>query len=136
MATLKELRDARLAKLEKLRELGVDPYPARSNRSAPAGVVTANFAIWESKEITVSGRLISIRRHGLLTFMDLKDASGKIQLYIKEGDLSQVNHKHSELSFDDLELLDSGDFLEGSGRVVKTKSGEISVEVSKIRLLA
>jgi lysyl-tRNA synthetase class 2 len=76
-----------------------------------------------------------MREHGKLAFIDIKDASGKVQLYLKEQNLQNPNYKYSELSFSDLHLLDASDFVEAAGIVTKTQRGEISLEVTKLRLL-
>jgi lysyl-tRNA synthetase, class II len=135
VATLRELRDARIEKLNKLKELGVDPYPAKSYRELDNNDVVSNFEQYEGKEVIVAGRVLSIREHGKLAFADIKDQTGKLQLYIKANNLENVDYRQSEVGFGDLHLLDTGDFVEGRGIVTKTKSGEVSVEVMKLRLL-
>lgn len=135
MSTLKDLRDVRLNKLEELRKLGVDPYPARSYKDTEAYLIPEKFTELEGKQVTVAGRAAAIREHGKLAFIDIKDSTGKVQLYIKEQNLASPDYKGSELSFSDLHLLDMGDFVEGTGNVTKTKRGEISIEVNKLRLL-
>jgi lysyl-tRNA synthetase class 2 len=135
MATLRELRDERIKKLQKLREIGVDPYPATSHRNIDNIELHKNFEEYEGKEIVVAGRVDSNREHGQLAFIDLRDNTGKIQLYIKADQVTGANHSNSELNFEELNLLDLNDFVEGHGTVTKTKRGEISVEVSKIRIL-
>src|SRR3989344_2395958 len=135
MSTLKELRNLRLEKLKTLRDFGVDPYPAKSSRNITCGEILSNFESFENKQIVVAGRIISMREHGKLAFIDIKDQSGKIQLYLKQENIKSPNYKYSELGFDNLDLLDNGDFVEGIGRVVKTQRGQVSVEVVKLRLL-
>ena len=135
MATLRELRDARIEKLQKLRDLGIDPYPAKSFRNNNNQEIHDRFEELEGKEVVVAGRALAVREHGKLAFIDLKDQTGKIQLYIKADALNQPDHAQSEIGFEELHLLDSGDFVEGHGTVTRTKRGEVSVEVTKIRLL-
>lgn len=135
MSTLSELRQIRIEKLEKLKELGIPPYPPTSYKSNPNVFFHENFEKNEGKEVVASGRITSIRKHGKLAFIDLKDASGKIQLYIKEDALLNPDHKKGQLGFDELGLLDSGDFAEGKGVLTKTQRGEISIEVSSVRIL-
>lgn len=135
MSNLSELRNERLKKLTELKKLGVDPYPAKSYRTITNAEARADFAKLEGKSATIVGRIISIRAHGKLSFMDLKDASGKLQLYLKSDHLVDANHAKSELNFDELNLLDLGDFVEATGTIMKTKIGEISLEVKKLRLL-
>ena len=135
MTTLVELRNIHLEKLSKLRSLGTDPYPAKSFRTNLNAEIHKDFEKFEGKEVVVAGRIVSIREHGKLAFVDLKDASGKVQLYIKEENLQSPDHKNSELGFSELNLLDVSDFAEGKGTVVKTQRGEISIEVKSLRLL-
>ncbi|HSX39955.1 MAG TPA: lysine--tRNA ligase [Candidatus Saccharimonadales bacterium] len=135
MSTLKELRGVRLDKLAQLKKLGVDAYPAKSNRNTQNIEVVEKFDELQDKEVVVAGRILSIRTHGKLTFIDVKDDSAKVQLYIKEEELQNANYKNSELNFADLHLLDTGDFIEGKGTVTKTQSGEMSVELATLRLL-
>ena len=135
MSSLKELRDVRLDKLNRLRALGVNPYTAKSFKDTENGDILVNFEKVEGKEVTVAGRAVAIRTHGKLAFIDIRDQSGKIQLYIKEDNITKADHINEEINFSELDLLDNGDFVEGTGKVVKTQRGEISVEVSRIRLL-
>lgn len=135
MASLKELRRVRIEKLEKLKALGVDPYPARTTRSHENAEILKYFEKLQGTSVVVAGRIRAFRKHGELAFMDIKDDSGSIQLYIKAENIDSSNYSNSELMFKDLDLLDVGDFVEGFGDVTKTNSGEVSVEISKIRLL-
>jgi lysyl-tRNA synthetase class 2 len=135
MSTLSDLRNIRLEKLDKLKELGVDPYPARTSRDTNSGDIVNDFENFEGKEVTVAGLVRSIRKHGSVAFIDLEDQSGKIQLYIKEENLSDVDHKKSQLGFEELDLLDMGDYAECTGKVTKTKRGEASVESDTVKLL-
>lgn len=134
MATLKELRDERLRKLDELKKLGVNAYPAVSHRDQPISFVVDNFAKAEAKTVTVAGRITSIRKFGKLAFVVIRDASGEVQLFWKRNDAA-VDHTNSELSQSELNLLDAGDFVEAKGSVIKTQTGEISVDVAKLRLL-
>ncbi len=135
MATLRELRDSRIEKLNKIREKGIDPYPAKSFRSISNIEVHNRFDKLEGKEVIVSGRALAVREHGQLAFIDIKDSTGTIQLYLKPENIKNVDYSKSELDFSDIHLLDSGDFVEGKGIITKTKRGEISVEVSELRIL-
>jgi lysyl-tRNA synthetase class 2 len=135
MANLKELRDERLRKLEELKGLGVNPYPAKTNRTHKAEQIQNDFDKLEGSNVTAVGRIVGIRKFGKLAFIVLKDDSGQVQLFFKEGQLGDPNFANSELSMDQLNLLDSGDFVEASGEVIKSKTGEISIAVKKLRLL-
>lgn len=135
MATLKELRDERLRKLEELKGLGINPFPAEAHRTHLTSEVVADFESLEGKSVTVAGRVQGIRKFGKLAFIVLKDASGQVQLFLREGDVEDLKADNSQLGMKQLPLLDSGDFLEATGDVVKTKTGEISVAVKTLRLL-
>jgi lysyl-tRNA synthetase class 2 len=146
MATLKDFRDERLKKLEKLLVLGVDPYPATARRTIGAGQVAPNFDQLVGSSQTVAGRIISLRKFGKLAFIVVKDITGKLQLFLRTGDVAERGDQSEKsaakpkpdnlLGLKDLNLLDSGDFIEASGQIIKTKTGEISLGVSQLRLLA
>jgi lysyl-tRNA synthetase class 2 len=135
MATLKELRDERLRKLAELKELGVNPYPAHVNRSHTLSQVVNDFDELNTKPVTVAGRIINIRKFGSIAFVVIKDAGGQLQLFLSADKVQELVATDSQLGFGQLSLLDSGDFIEAYGQVVKTKTNEISVDVDKLRLL-
>ncbi|MEI7683312.1 MAG: lysine--tRNA ligase [Candidatus Saccharibacteria bacterium] len=135
MATLKELRDERLRKLEDLVKLGVNSYPSKTRRTHSVGQVIHEFKALENKAVSVSGRIKSIRKFGKLAFVVIRDASGEVQLFWRYNDTVEVDHANSEIAQGELNLLDAGDFVEATGPVIKTQTGEISVEVQKLRLL-
>lgn len=136
MATLKELRDERLRKLDDLKKLGVDAYPAKANRTHMAHDITEEFTELENSHVTVTGRICGIRKFGKLAFIVLKDASGSVQLFLKSDTVEPLQAPISQLGMEQLPLLDPGDFVEASGLVIKTKTGEISVDVRQLRLLS
>ncbi|MGH7195700.1 MAG: lysine--tRNA ligase [Candidatus Saccharimonadales bacterium] len=135
MATLKELRDERLRKLEALKKLGVNPYPAEASRTHHNAQIHENFSRLQGKQVTVVGRIVSIRKFGKIAFVVIKDNSAELQLLWRRDQSAQANRTKSELILDDISLLDAGDFVECLGQVVKTQTGEDSVEVQKLRLL-
>lgn len=135
MATLKDFRDERLRKLAELRDLGFNPYPADSHRTHDAGVVVSDFENLKTKTVTVAGRITAIRKFGKLAFIVVKDASGQVQLYLNEAAVAPRDATKSQLGIADLPLLDSGDFIEATGTVDKSKTGEVSVFVTSMRLL-
>jgi lysyl-tRNA synthetase class 2 len=135
MSTLKDFRDERLRKLTELQELGFNPYPADSNRTHTTHEVKGRFEQLETQTVTVAGRIMGIRKFGKLAFIVLRDQTGELQLFIQEGKVAARDAQKGILSIDDLPLLDTGDFLEATGPVIKTKTGEISVEVHTLRLL-
>jgi lysyl-tRNA synthetase class 2 len=136
MATLKELRDERLRKLDALRGLGINPYPASTHRTHTASDITSAFDELEGKEVTVTGRLKGTRKFGKIAFFVLKDASGEVQLFMKSDTMQPLDAGKSRLGYEQLNLLDPGDFIEATGPVIRTKTGEISVNVRELRLLS
>ncbi len=88
MATLKELRDERLRKLQELQKLGINPYPAEANRSHNLAAITTDFKTLENQEVTVTGRIVGIRKFGKIAFLVVRDQSGKLQLLLSCDKLS------------------------------------------------
>lgn len=135
MATLQDYRDERLRKLAELKELGINPYPAESYRTHDANDATAKFDDLEGETVIVAGRITSIRKFGKLAFIVLRDFSGSVQLFIRDGDIDELDASKGIVGIKELPLLDTGDFVEATGEVMKTKTGEISVGVKTLRLL-
>ncbi len=135
MATLQDYRNERLRKLETLRELGVDPYPARSERTHGCGEVLAHYDELAGREVVVAGRIVSIRSFGKLAFIKLRDQSGEVQLYLQRDDVSELDASRGMLGMKQLKLLDTGDFVEARGVMTMTQTGEKSVGVHELRLL-
>jgi len=128
-------RELRLEKITKLRDMGIDPYPAKSQKQFSNSEIINNFDKYENKDVTLAGRLTSWREHGALIFGNLVDQSGKIQIYIKEDELLSTDIKTQTLGFKDLNLIDLGDFIEVQGQITKTQRGEISILAKKIKVL-
>ncbi len=128
-------RKLRLEKVKKLRELGIDPYPAKADRTHMAKEIKENFDTLEGKEVTVVGRLMSWREHGKLVFAHIQDDSDKIQLFIRKDTLEPTDIKKQTLGWEHLNLIDLGDFVQATGEVVKTRTGEISVLVKNVKLI-
>jgi len=120
-----------LEKLEKLIEKGINPYPSSAKRTHIISEVIKDFAELskDKKEVTLVGRIMSERGHGKASFYDIKDGSGSIQLYIKQDKVGKEN-------YDNLSLIDLGDFLQVSGLLFVTHKGEKTLEVSSYKLLA
>lgn len=135
MATLKELRDERLRKLDELKKLGVNPYPANAERTHTLLAVSEQFSELEGKPVSVVGRITNIRKFGKIAFVVVRDATSTLQLFLGADKVAALKAADSQLGFDQLPLLDSGDFIEAHGPVIKTKTGEVSVEVHTLRLL-
>lgn len=135
MATLKELRDERLRKLNELKQLGVNPYPAHARRTHDTQQIMTQFNELEGKEVTTPGRIVSIRKFGKIAFIVIRDDGDEVQLFWRADPNAQADRGNSELLLSDISLLDSGDFVEATGPVIKTQTGEISIEIKKLRLL-
>ena len=121
---LEEIRKIRLQKVEKLRELGVDPYPSSVVGAYEPIIEVVNQ---EARDKSVVGRLWGLRTHGNVIFADLKDETGKIQLWFQKNTLGD--------SYKLLKFLDIGDFLYAQGKVTKTQAGEVSLNVYNYQLL-
>ena len=135
MASLQEYRQEQLAKLAKLRGLGVDPYPSHSGRDRSIGSVTADPESLMGQSVCLAGRLVALREHGQLTFLDLADQTGEIQLIVRTGGL-KADYPAGALGFGDLSLLTRGDFIEARGEVGRSQTDELSLMVSQLGLLA
>lgn len=136
MATLKDYRDERVRKLHELQHLGYVAYPAKTTRTHTAATVLEDFSALEGKTVTVAGRITALRKFGKLAFIVIRDMSGSIQLFLHAPDVTASDPRQGILGTEHLNLLDSGDFVEATGQVIRTKTGEISVGVTNLRLLA
>ncbi|HUC95784.1 MAG TPA: amino acid--tRNA ligase-related protein [Candidatus Saccharimonadia bacterium] len=135
MATLKALRDERLKKLAQLKGLGINPYPSEVKRTHYLGDIVSGFKDLNDKTVTVAGRIKGIRKIGKIAFIVIVDSTGELQLFLKDSELQAIESKELCLKFDQINLLDVGDFVQASGKVLKTQTGEISVGVKYLRLL-
>ncbi len=137
MATLKDFRDERLRKLTELKNLGVNPYPANAHKTHTLQEITDNFKNLENQQATVVGRILSIRKFGKIAFIVLRSGESELQLFIrKSDDTAEPDRSNSELLLPhEINLLDTGDFVQATGEIIKTQTGEISLHVSRFRLL-
>ena len=120
----------RYEKLDALKEAGRDPFViTTSARDVLTETIKNNFEEYENKDVCVAGRLLSKRGKGKVSFMDLWDRSGKIQIFAKFDDLGE-----EEYGF--LKKWDIGDIVEVKGFVFKTQMGEISVHAKEVKLLS
>ena len=131
---LTDQEQQRHLKLTHLLESGVDPYPAhveRTHTTAQAVAVLEEAASEDAvPSVTVVGRLVSIRIMGKSSFAHIQDGSGRIQLYLRQDLLGEEAY---EIFRRDLDL---GDFVQASGDLFHTRTGEASVRVQDLRLLA
>ena len=120
----------RYEKLDALKEAGRDPFViTTSDRDILTETIKNNIEEYENKDVCVAGRLLSKRGKGKVSFMDLWDRSGKIQIFAKFDDLGE-----EEYGF--LKKWDIGDIVEIKGFVFKTQMGEISVHAKEVKLLS
>ncbi len=122
-----DLISERRKKLEAIKSMGLEPFGGKFHKPHLIASVVEGYE--ESKKVSVAGRLSSIRLMGKTAFCDLKDESGRIQLYIKRELLGEQGLKL-------FERLDLGDIVGAEGALFKTKTGEISIHVDKLTLLA
>lgn len=135
MATLKDYRDERLRKLAELQQMGINPYPAEAHRTHSTKELVDNFTTLEGQTVTVAGRVMAIRKFGKLGFIVVRDYTGSLQLFLTTEHVQSLDAKQGRLSMEQLPLLDTGDFVEATGPLIKTKTGEISVDVTELKLL-
>ena len=131
-----ELMSVRLAKLGRLRDRGIDPYPHRFKRTHTGAEATALFEAAEtqsddgdarSEPVSVAGRIVALRGMGRATFADLLDGTGRIQVMFRRNVLEE--------DYGILQDLDLGDWVGVSGQVFRTRMGEITVEAGSLRVL-
>ena len=118
-----------MEKLEKLRDLGVNPYPYNFDVSHDSKEIVDGFDNMADKPVSVAGRIVSLRKMGKASFFHVQDMEGKIQVYIKRDEVG-------EGIYEIFKLLDMGDIVGISGKVFKTKTEEVSVSCEKLELLS
>ena len=133
--SLADIRQTRLDKAAALRAKGLNPYPAKSSRTHYTATVLAQFAELDGKEVTLAGRLMSMRDQGAIAFAHVQDQTGRLQLFLRKNQVAATDAPAGTLGFADLSLVDLGDIVEATGKVMKTQRGEISIMVEKFRLL-
>lgn len=116
-------RDAKVEKRKKLEAMGVNPHPY--SFAVSHSVAEARKA--EGKEVKIAGRVISVREHGKVTFIDLRDQTGEIQVMLRSDELAT--------KYDIVNLLDPGDFIGVSGKVELSKTKELTVLANTLEVL-
>ena len=133
---LSEQEILRREALTELRNLGIEPYPAAEFiTTAYSSEILADFDKYDGKEVVLAGRLMGKRIMGKASFAELKDAEGRIQIYVSRDDISTDEEK-TMYNVVFKKLLDIGDFIGIRGTVFKTQVGEISVHVYGLTVLA
>ncbi|RKY22233.1 MAG: lysine--tRNA ligase [Planctomycetota bacterium] len=121
------LRDRR-RKLERIRELGVDPFGRRFEPSHDTRTLKESFEEHEGREVALAGRLTALRDHGKTKFCDLQDREGKIQLYLRKKDIGDE-------AFELLRNVEVGDIVGVRGELGRTRMGEVTVFCREFVLL-
>ena len=131
---LREIIKERQAKADALRQRGLDPYPRRTRRTHTIGQALDIFTVHEADSpntdgprVTLAGRIAALRHMGRIAFVDLEDDSGQIQVLASQRALGE--------SWDLLDALDLGDFLEATGPLIRSRRGEISVQADGLVVL-
>ncbi|MEN6409796.1 MAG: amino acid--tRNA ligase-related protein, partial [Anaerolineaceae bacterium] len=130
------LEQARLDKIHRLRAQGIEPYPIRTEVTDTIAQAVEKFTAAESAgstdpiTVTLAGRLRAMRPMGKITFAHIEDRSGKIQLFFRINDLGE-----DQMGFFAREF-DLGDFLQASGYLFRTRTGEVTLHVESFRMLA
>ena len=121
------LEQERLRKLEALRQKGIDPYGSRFDGVVAIGDLTADYQ--EGRKARIAGRMLVVRNFGKAAFVDVRDSTGKIQVYIRKDHLG-------EEGFELFGLLDLGDVVGVDGTLAKTRTGEITLFAEKLCILS
>ncbi|TMB82656.1 MAG: lysine--tRNA ligase [Chloroflexi bacterium] len=124
-------REMRLQRLHTLREQGINPYPNRVKRTHTISEILQHFDEWQGPEgaFTVTGRIRLMREMGKVAFMKIEDGTGSIQAFFRINDIGE-NAYHM------LKLLDVGDFVQVSGYLFLTRTGERTLHVTDFRILS
>lgn len=128
-AEINEQRQIRIEKLKALRENGCDPFTITlAEQSVTCAEITAGFDELENSDVSICGRMMSRRDMGKANFIDIRDRSGRMQVYVRIDDVG-------EDMFAEFKKWDIGDIIEVKGFVFRTRRGEISVHAKELRLL-
>jgi lysyl-tRNA synthetase class 2 len=134
MASLDEIRDGRLKKLALLRDKGIDPYPAKTTIDSRIVDALSGFEKISAggREVTIGGRIMSLRSQGALIFFDIFDGTGRMQALLKKNE--DGNEKNQFDLF--VDTIDIGDFVEVKGTLFVTKRGQQTIDVQDWRILS
>ena len=131
MASLDEIRSARLKKVELLKAKGINPFPVTARSDYDLATVSADFEkLSKKKSITIAGRVMAMRGQGGLAFADLFDGTGKFQVLFKRDEIGDESFSLWN------EVIDIGDFIESTGSLFVTKRNEKTLQVKEWRILA
>ena len=124
--SLKQIIANRLEKLEKIRELGVNPYPYEFNTTHKTSDITKKNL---NKKVSVAGRVMSLRKMGKAAFANIQDEQGRVQLYVARDDVGEDNYNL-------FKLVDIGDFIGIDGTVFITKTDALTVKAKHVTVLS
>ena len=127
--SLKQIIRHRIEKLEKLKLSGIEPYPHNFNPADSSLRIKQNFSEFDGKTVCLAGRLMSIRKMGKASFCQLMDANGSIQFFVKKDNVGDA-------VYNNIKMLDIGDFVGIKGVVFKTKTEEITININSLTILA
>jgi lysyl-tRNA synthetase class 2 len=134
MTEYSSLEKIRLQKLDELRAEGVEPYPTRAERTHTSAQAIAEFESVEKEgrevKSTLAGRVRATRAMGKLSFAHIEDGEGKVQLFFRVNELGQERVDLFN------KMFDLGDFIQASGTMMRTKTGEVTLMVHEFRMLA
>ncbi len=128
MEEVNEFVKQRIDKLNALKEIGIDAYGGRFNKAQGIAELIKDFK--EGEKVETAGRITALREHGKSSFFDLRDAGGRIQVYIKANVIGPENYNNI------FKRLDIGDILGVKGEFFKTRTGEVTINALQITLLA
>ncbi|OPB95777.1 lysine--tRNA ligase [Elizabethkingia occulta] len=134
MQQLTEQEIIRREKLQQLRQMGIEPYPA-AEFEVNTNTQEIKDKYEDGKKVKLAGRLMSVRIMGKASFAELQDSEGRVQIYVSRDDVSSTEEA-VEYNTVFKKLLDIGDFIGIEGYLFKTQVGEISVHVTKFTLLS
>ncbi|WZL72783.1 lysine--tRNA ligase [Clostridiaceae bacterium 35-E11] len=127
---LSEVLQVRRGKLQKLREIGRDPYRVeRYEVNKFSQEIKDNFEAMEGQEVSIAGRVMAKRTMGKAAFIDIQDKQGRIQSYVRRDAIG-------EEEYDIFITYDIGDIVGVKGSVFKTKQGEVSIKATNVQLLS
>lgn len=126
---LEELKRTRLEKLKEIRRANINPYPYQVNRTHTLEEADGDFDKLQDKTVILCGRLRLIRGHGKATFAHIEDGSGKLQIYLRYDEIGKEKYEF-------FKNLDIGDFIEITGKLFKTHTGEKTLRVENYKILA
>ncbi len=130
-----EQQQVRIEKLAAIRASGTEPYPLRTERTLTNAEAVAEFERREGERHTLVGRVMLKRDVGKLAFLRVRDGSGpnadgEIQFFAQQKTLGDEAHRFLT------KMLDLGDIVQGTGTLIRTRTGEISLDIDTITLLA